>query len=168
MKVSDPDLSEARWASLLGGYRVPYDPRPALQRFEGGDSSAWDELWNELHHQGDVGEASFAAVPGLVRIRERRGVADWQTYTMIAIIELARDGSRNPAMPADLRESYEAAWGQLLHMALRDLTTAQDADVVSQLLGVIAIARGQRALGRIAIEFTEDERAAMLAGEWPP
>jgi hypothetical protein len=26
-------------------------------------SKAWDELWNELHHQRDVGEASYAAVP---------------------------------------------------------------------------------------------------------
>ncbi|WP_315782365.1 MULTISPECIES: hypothetical protein [unclassified Bradyrhizobium] len=168
MKMSELDLSEERWTSLHGGYRVPYDPRLALQRLERGDASAWDELWNELHHQGDIGEASFAAVPGLVRIHERRSVADWQTYAIIATIELARDDARNPAMPADLRESYDAAWRRLVDIGLRELTSANDAALIDSIIGVIAIARGQRALGRIAADFTEDERRTMLDGEWPP
>lgn len=45
---------DARWANLIGGYRVPYDPRPAIAKLDNGDRhAAWDELWNELHHQGD-------------------------------------------------------------------------------------------------------------------
>jgi hypothetical protein len=60
-------LFDAKWAKLTGGYRVPYDPSAALSRLEQGQD-VWPELWNELHHQGDVGEDSDAAVPHLVRI----------------------------------------------------------------------------------------------------
>lgn len=160
MKVPEPELSDERWASLRGGYRVPDDPRPALHRLEQGDAAAWDELWNELHHQGDIGEASFAAVPCLVRIHERHGGADWNTYGIVATIELARDRAGNPPIPPDLRPSYDAAWAQLVNMGLRELATAEDAALVN---GVVAIAKAQRTLGRIAAHLTEDERIAMLA-----
>lgn len=54
---------------MEGGYRLPYDPRPALDRLATVDvAAAWAELWQELYHQGDVGEASYAAVPELVRL----------------------------------------------------------------------------------------------------
>lgn len=66
MSFNGMDFDDIGWAGLLGGYRVPYDPRNALRRLEGGDAeAAWQELWAELYHQGDVGEASYAAVPHL-------------------------------------------------------------------------------------------------------
>ncbi|GLH79001.1 hypothetical protein SSBR45G_39100 [Bradyrhizobium sp. SSBR45G] len=163
MHVLGPALSDTRWASLMGGYRVPYDPRPALRRLEQGDASAWDELWNELHHQGDIGEASFAALPGLVRIHQQRGIADWNTYAIAAIIELARDGTRNPPIPDDLKPCYEAAWRHLADIGLRELVAADDPVLVNGILGVIAIAKGQRTIGRLAIMYTEDERIDLLA-----
>jgi hypothetical protein len=41
----------------LGGYRTAFDPRPALQNLESNVrvKEAWQELWEGLHHQGDVG-----------------------------------------------------------------------------------------------------------------
>jgi hypothetical protein len=60
-------LDDRKWKELLGGYKVPYDASHALRRLERG-ADAWKELWEELHHQGDLGEASYAAVPKLVRI----------------------------------------------------------------------------------------------------
>jgi hypothetical protein len=112
------DLDDPAWGRLLGGYRVPYDPRKALRALEQGDDTegAWAELWNELHHQGDVGAASYAAVPHLVRIHAARGVPDWNTYALVAIVEEARRESRNPRLPANLRDAYEAAWHQLVEL----------------------------------------------------
>jgi hypothetical protein len=73
-------LNDERWRSLDGGYRIPYDASVALRALEhAGDlQPVWDELWNELHHQGDVGIASYAAVPPLVRIAGARNLADWK------------------------------------------------------------------------------------------
>jgi hypothetical protein len=69
---SVPVLSfdDERWNHLTGGYKTLFDPRPSLRNVESqqNTATAWEELWEELHHQGDVGPASYAAVPELVRI----------------------------------------------------------------------------------------------------
>jgi hypothetical protein len=49
------------WDELEGGYRQLYDPRLAFAAIADG-SGDWGELWQELHHQGDVGTASYAAM----------------------------------------------------------------------------------------------------------
>jgi hypothetical protein len=161
------DLADDTWAALKGGYRVPYDPRQAFRLLESGDdiAAAWGELWNELHHQGDVGEASYAAVPQLVRIHAARGVADWNTYALVATIEEARKIGRNPALPENLRASYEAAWHELVHIGFQELRTAEDPTLVSSILAVIAMGKGQFTLGRLAALFTEGERQEILA-QW--
>lgn len=69
-------FADKRWSDLKGGYRMKFDPRPFLSSIETDEDTdaAWHELWEELHHQGDVGDASYAAVPHLVRIPRLRGV----------------------------------------------------------------------------------------------
>src|SRR5437764_1712702 len=95
------DFTDPRWPSLKGGYRIPIDIRPLLQRLETAKDlqPAWDELWQELYHQGDIGEASFAALPHLLRIHRQRGAIDWNTYALAATIELARGQGKNPDVP---------------------------------------------------------------------
>jgi hypothetical protein len=44
-------LTDPIWRELEGGYRMPYDASKALAQMEGGES-VWEELWEELHHQG--------------------------------------------------------------------------------------------------------------------
>ena len=156
-------FDDERWLGLLGGYRVPYDPRNALRRLETGDSeAAWKELWAELYHQGDVGEASYAAVPHLVHIHEARGLSDWNTYALVALIEDARLDGRNPAIPADLKPAYDAAWRSLVKVGIAQLAEAEDPTLVCSIIGVVAIGKRQRNLGRFAIVFTEDERQQLL------
>jgi len=125
---------------------------------------AWQELWSELHHQGDVGEASYAAVPHLVRIHAARGVADWNTYALAACIEEARRVGKNPPLPPELREAYEAAWRDMAKLGLRELEAAKDPTLICSIIGVIAMDKGQFTLGRLAVSFTEDERQALIEG----
>ena len=128
-------------------------------------AAAWDELWTKLHHQGDVGEASYAAVPHLVRIHAARGVADWNTYALAATIDEARQDGRNPELPADLRVAYEVAWRRLVEIGLRELEAAEDPTLVCSIIAVLAIGKGQLSLGRLAM-FTEDERNELLAEDF--
>ena len=53
---------------MNGGYKDLYDPRATISRLlsEGSNESSWDELFENLHHQGDLGEASYAAIPLLI------------------------------------------------------------------------------------------------------
>jgi hypothetical protein len=159
------DLDDPGWTRLHGGYHIPYDPREALRALERGErpTIAWRELWNELYHQGDVGEASYAVVPHLVRIHAARRTCDWNTYALVAMIDEARRDGRNPELPAALRAAYEAAWSQLVQLGLRELGAAEDPTLVSCIISVLAIGKGQLTLGRLAVMFTEDERKQILA-----
>jgi hypothetical protein len=159
------DLADPRWATLLGGYKVPYDPRPALADLAEGRNvdGAWNDLWEGLHHQGDIGAASFAAIPHLVSIFERRGAGDWNLYALAATVEFARDNPTNPAPPPDVAMGYAEAWRRLAELGRRQLGEAEEATLVRGILAVLAIARGERMLGWFAIALTEEEQKELLA-----
>ena len=155
-------LDDPRWTELTAGYRVPYDPRPALDKLASGDASAaWEELWQELHHQGDVGEASYASVPHLVRIHAERAVPDWNTHALAATIEFERGRGRNPPLPDWLREGYEAALGRLAEIAMRELPDATDPTLVRCLLTTLALNRGLRTTAEMIADFDEEELEAV-------
>ena len=145
---------------------MPYDPRNALRKLERGEDvdAAWSELWNELHHQGDIGEASYAAVPHLVRIYAARVIPDWNAYALVATIEEVRQNGRNPDLPSYLSDTYQSALRELGELGLRELQSAEEATLVTSILAVLAFWKGQRSLGLLASSFTEDERLELLAG----
>jgi hypothetical protein len=103
-------FEDKRWEVLEADCRVPIDLRPLLRRLESGeDPAAWDDICQELYHQGDVGDGSFVAIPHLVRIHRKRGVVDLHTYAVAAAVELARDNGSNPDVPSWAREGYDSA-----------------------------------------------------------
>jgi hypothetical protein len=158
------NIDDERWSGLRGGYKVVYDPRPALRALalHYDDETIWDELWNELHHQGDVGDASYAAVVEIARISKSHSPAHWGAYGLAATIEEARlvDG-RNPPIPDWIEPHYKIAWQTLFQLALRDLAVPADDETVTCALAVVALHRGRFNLARMAM-CAEDERAEML------
>jgi hypothetical protein len=152
-------LDDNRWNQLTGGYRTKCDPRPLLAQLESEQNKerAWHRLWEELHHQGDVGEASYASVPHLVRIHRANGTVDWNTYAMVAIIELARGNGNNPELPTWLEEDYHRAIRELAEIGAAEIRHTEEPETVRAILGVIAIAKGLRTHGRFLAEYSEDE-----------
>jgi hypothetical protein len=156
-------FDDERWNNLMGGYKTPFDPRPSLQKLESQQdtAAAWEELWEELHHQGDVGGASYAAVPELVRIHHRGGAASWNLYAMVAIIELARTEPHNPELPDWLREDYLRSIQEPAQMGAKDILTADEQEAKRAILSVIAIARGLRMHGKFLVAYSGDELSEM-------
>jgi hypothetical protein len=152
-------LDDNRWNSLTGGYRMKCDPRPLLAELENAENkeAAWHELWDELHHQGDVGEASYASVPHLVRIHRKSGIVDWNTYAMVAIIELAREKGNNPEVPKWLEDDYHRAIRELAEVGATEISGTEDPETARAILSVIAIAKGLRTHGKFLVEYSEDE-----------
>jgi hypothetical protein len=153
------NLDDKRWEGLEGGYRVPFDPRPLLLKLESGEDVAavWHELWEELHHQGDVGEGSYAAVPHLVRIYRQRGVLDWNAYAIVAIIELARGRGKNPDLPMWLESDYFSAIRELAEIGMVEYQSAKEPEDVRVILGILAIQKGARTHGKFLVEYSEEE-----------
>ena len=152
-------LDDNRWNNLTGGYRMKCDPRPLLAQLESEQTreAAWRGLWEELHHQGDVGEASYASVPHLVRIHRKSGIVDWNTYAMVAIIELARGKGNNPEVPTWLEEDYLRAIRELAEIGAAETWRTEEPDAVRATLSVIAIVKSLRTHGRFLVAYSEDE-----------
>ena len=51
---------------------------------------AWEELWDGLHHQGDIGSASLAAIPHIAIISKDFDSLDWNVYAIAGLIEEIR------------------------------------------------------------------------------
>ena len=155
-------LDDPRWSTLEGGYKVVYDPRPALEQLRAGNrkEEAWSELWNELHHQGDIGPASYAAVPHIIDIYARADEPDWNALALVGLIEDVRLQS-GPKPPAWLWESYMAAIHRLPELGARDLLRSDDSLVVRSALAAIAIAKGLRATAQMLTNYSDDELGEM-------
>jgi hypothetical protein len=156
-------FDDERWNHLTGGYKTRFDPRPSLRKLESQQDTAtvWKELWEELHHQGDVGDASYAAVPELVRIHGSGSTADWNVYAMVATIELARTESHNPELPDWLQEDYRRSIQELAQRGAKAISWVEEPEATRAILSVIAIARGLRMHGKFLVAYSEDELSEM-------
>ncbi len=156
-------LNDPRWKTLTGGYRVPYDASVPLARLERGED-VWDELWEELHHQGDVGDASYASVPHLVRICGALPRRDWNVYALVSTIEVERHRKSNPPLPEWVGADYERALRDLLALGLSDLGRVEDATTIRSILGAVALAKGALELGAW-ISFSDDSEIEEMLDE---
>lgn len=147
-------------SALLDAYGSPFDPCPLIARWKQGDSNVISLLWERLHHQGELGSASFAAVPDLVNLLESLDHPDWNIYGLVATIEEVR-ALKGEMPPVGLASAYSIAWTSVLPLALRDLAEASEDKLVRSLIATIAHAKGQHTLGALAL-CTEDERQEML------
>lgn len=141
------ELDDKRWQEFEGGYRMPYDASIALKRLEQ-DSTAQEvdavlnELWEELHHQGDVGLASYFSVPHIIRIAKEKRLINFDVFGLVAIIEIQRH-KNNPQIP----EEFEVAYLHSLQVELPELIKLCLADkwditLASTILSALAVSKG--------------------------
>lgn len=154
-------LNDPRWSTLTGGYKTAYDPSGTLRQLEAGEA-VWDELWQELHHQGDVGDASYATVPHLVRIAKSLPRRDWNFYGLVSTIEVERHRKSNPILPAWLVPDYKQALAGTLELAFADLPRETDRTTILSILGAIALAKGCLTLGAMISHCDEPQIIEVL------
>src|SRR5690349_10041869 len=105
------DLEDKIWTLLDGGYKMPYNASIALKRLknsklESEQEIIFKELWDNLHHQGDVGLASYFAVPHIISICIERNSLDWNYIGLCVLIEKCRLKDESPAIPAEFQDQY--------------------------------------------------------------
>ncbi|MGN7770150.1 hypothetical protein [Phyllobacterium sp. 22552] len=156
--------SDEQWSALQGGYRAPYNPKHAVKFLATSDREvAWKELWENLHHQGDVGTASYAAIPEIVRLSARWDDPDANLFQIASTIEEARlRNSENPPIPEWIKPAYNSAWLELTKQAIQHYPASNEYNLVSGILSVLAFAKGHRAVGIFANYLTEDEQYELL------
>ena len=152
-------LSDKRWGSLSGGYRILYDPRPLFAKLEAKQDTGniWHELWGNLYHQGDVGDASYAAVPYLIEAYRKAEKLDWNIYALVSAIELARSEPKNPALPDFLKDGYLHSIHELAQIGLTEIGKTRDADIVRGILCLLAIERGITTHAKFLLNYSDEE-----------
>jgi hypothetical protein len=153
-------LDDPIWETFLGGYRTPYNASVRLQELENGTNDldeVWQEFWEELHHQGDVDIASYAAVPHLVRICVALEILDWNVFALVACIEECRRFNENPSTPKWLEEDYLSAIKSLAAFGASNFSKDWSQDLTRAFLSIAAFAKDCPNTGRILAEFSDDE-----------
>jgi hypothetical protein len=110
-------------------------------------------VWEELHHQGDVGEASYALVPYLVEYQSRRRELDEQVFHYCVVVDLAQPENKNPPIPPELEFSYAMAIRKLPVIGAELLRRGCPEAVVMGVAAATALAAGHRVLARAYIDF---------------
>ena len=148
-------LSDPKWRTFDGGYRDKYDASVPLARLESeieGLDSVWSELWENLHHQGDVGIGSYAAIPHIARIIQSREILNYNPFALTVTIELARNWSGNPDLPHWLEKDYMQALWNIAQYGCDSLNKEWDASILKSVLALVAILKGNRDLGELIFE----------------
>lgn len=122
---------------------------------------AYQELWEELHHQGDVGEASYASVPWLIEITRCASLPDWNPLALVCTIELARP--RNPDIPEELKEGYFKSILSIPSVLAEKPCHVWDDRFTQVAAAALALSRGHRAFAEIYLEFGLIEAKQWLA-----
>ena len=122
----------------------------------------WSALAEELYHQGDVGEASYAAVSFIVYNCLPSGEPNRKLLALVGWIEIARNSPGNPSVPEWLEHDYFAAIERLAIFSIAQLTQQNSSEQLRGMLGIIALWKGLRAYGRVAIHYSEDELGELL------
>lgn len=159
MRLMPPDANEVGWGELRGGYGQVVDPRPIVARLAAPDTRelGWELVWNDLHHQGDVGGASYAAVVLMARLASSGVDLGWQFLAFVATVERCRFGKGNEEMPDWLASAYSDAWRTAFESAVRVLEAGSDDLAMRCALSVLAMATRQYKLGVLLLEMDVHE-----------
>jgi hypothetical protein len=154
-------LNDNIWQSLEGGYRMPYDASVPLRRLEEATNntereSIFEELWDELHHQGDVGIASYLSLPQLVRIAKAKNLFDWNVLGLCAVIEQQKQMSNNPELPKEFSTYYQNGLNELKLFILANLERQCDSETFRIACSALATVSGEIKLGKAIIELEGD------------
>ena len=155
---------DPRWRTMLGGYRVRFDPRSLLAKLEQApeDPISWSELIEGSYHQGDVGEASYAAVVLLAHSDAITEVLPWELLALVAMIELARGTLSNPPVPQWIQEDYESALGRFALLCSRSILDETNPEAIRGMLVILAISKGLLVYASAIDNYSEDELKGYL------
>ncbi|MDN3580248.1 hypothetical protein [Mucilaginibacter flavus] len=162
-QINEPylQLDDPRWADLEGGYKKStYDASVALLKLEKATTLAevnviYQELWDELHHQGDVSFASYYAVPHLTRIAKEKQLVDFNVLGMVMLIEICRH-KNNPPLPKALLPAFQNAITELGELGVLAISKPWDLSLASCALASIALAKGQTQLAEAIFNLDDD------------
>ncbi len=153
-------LNDQIWKTVEGGYKILYDasiPLKLLQEYHQSDKQEkiLDELFEELHHQGDVGLASYLAVPHLISIGIEHKITDWKLIGLVTTIEIARHSDHNPQLPSEYETFYFESLNRIQDLV--KLNSDWNRTYTCCALSALAAAKGQIDMAKVILELESSD-----------
>ena len=162
-------LDSPRWRQLTHAYGSASDVPGWLNQLavlpsSEGQNEPWFSIWSALAHQGDVYEASYAAVPHVIEaLAKSPATADMSFFHFPVWIEICR-AKGGPPIPRDLEDSYLAALKRFPALVAKASEEKRNAESVGCLMAAIAVAHGQLTMAEVALELDGQDAEGIL--EW--
>jgi len=157
-------LDDSRWLELSHAYGNAVDTPELLRQLShatgpktGYDSKPWFTLWSSLCHQGDVYDASYAALPHIIDIAcNATGPIDFSFFQLPAAIEIARSSGKGPPVPADLAQAYGDAVSRLARCVVQYLHEDWDEPTLLSAMSALAVAKGHHRVAEAVMNLDDD------------
>jgi hypothetical protein len=162
-------LESSRWSQLEQAFGDASDIPALLVQLAGvpgssGESEPWFSLWSALAHQGDVYDASFAAVPHVVQALATSPLKAEAVYFQFpAWVEVCRR-KNEVEIPEDLAPAYFEALSQLPALVAAASAREWDAEFLQCALSAIAAAKGQAEVAEAVQELSPEVAEEFM--EW--
>ena len=162
-------LNSPRWHELRHAYGSAADVPDWMHQLQSlpdsaGNAEPWFGIWSALAHQGDVFDASYAAVPHVVEAMSKCPEAACFDFFMFpAWVEVCRVSS-GPAIPEDLRDAYVAALARIPELVAVAARHSMTNEKLTCALAAIAAAKGQTEIAEVILELTPE--AAVEVRDW--
>lgn len=155
------DLDNKIWSTIDGGYKIPFDASIPLKQLRSTNdqkiiADIFTDLWDNLHHQGDVGLASYLALPQLVTICIDKKSFDWNFVGLCIVIEHCRQTDHNPKLLDEFKSEYFDALKTLEQYLLTNFKSIKDPTTLRLTLALLATVNGQVELGKAIENLDED------------
>lgn len=152
-------LESNRWSELQHAYGDASNIPALLSQLinlpsSNGDEEPWFSLWSALAHQGDVYDASFAAVPHVIHAAASNPLkADAVYFQFPAWVEICRK-KNGLELPSELSEAYLEALSRLPSLVAQAAAREWDAEFLQCALSAISAAKGQTIVAEAALELS--------------
>lgn len=158
------ELDDPRWRKLSHAYGTAADIPELLRQLAratgpkvGYQSEPWFTLWSSLCHQGDVYDASYAALPHIVEIAvSAKEPIDFSFFQLPAAIEIARNSGNGPPVPADMAEAYSHAVSRLTECVAVHRHEDWDEPTLLSAVSALAAAKGHHRIAEAIMNLDDD------------
>jgi hypothetical protein len=115
-----------------------------LEKSELPDSDLWSEIWDTVHHQGDVSISSYIAVPEIFKVYKEKKWFDASLPAFLAVIENCRQKEKNPKLPDWLKDKYFQTLEETVKYCAENISKQWDREILLYfLLLVCAVKQNQ-------------------------
>lgn len=164
------DLDSPRWGELMHAHGPAADLPELLERLrtqlfeeiapdedEAASplASTWFELSGAICPGGEVGSASYAAVPHIVALAAAHDVeVRAQLLQLVARVEAGRHRPGAPAIPDDLEAAYRASLSRAPHLVAARVGDEWDPTTAQVMAGILLVSKGHPQLGMAVMELS--------------